>query len=99
MSVEMRRCPPLALTLALLAAAALCGSVLSCGQTAAAKCSQANCPGCCRDNVCQPFPAQAFTTCGLGGAACRACLPGQLCATGRCLADPDASFIPDDAGN
>lgn len=34
--------------------------------------------------------AQSAMACGLSGGECRSCLPGQLCAGGRCEKDPNA---------
>ncbi|HEY1086768.1 MAG TPA: hypothetical protein VGE37_03705, partial [Archangium sp.] len=42
---------------------------------------------------------QSAQACGPAGAECRACLPQQLCVSGTCLRDPDASVILDDGGN
>jgi hypothetical protein len=59
----------------LVAAVALAG----CGK----KCSPSSCAdGCCDNNdTCQP---PALSACGLNGAACAACLVGQICQDGAC---------------
>jgi hypothetical protein len=73
--------------------AALAVSVLAaaCGTQAPLKCQPSNCSGCCSaDGECLGASAQSKQACGSQGADCRACLPDQLCSTGRCVRDPDA---------
>lgn len=56
----------------------------SCGTTAK-KCLRSNCAGCCDQNdECQSGTA-AFA-CGADGRTCSACMPGQGCAAGACVA-------------
>lgn len=86
----MIRASALSLTILLLAA---------CGPTEAVKCTMANCSGCCTEaGECLASARQSAMECGPAGGTCAACLPGQLCATGRCVKDPDASVVLDDGG-
>ncbi len=64
---------------------ALAGALSSCGGTA--PCTPSMCPsGCCdASGQCQPAAPE---TCGLQGAACVACTPGQTCRLGACAALP-----------
>jgi hypothetical protein len=48
-----------------------------------AKCTPANCDGCCRDDQCQP--GDATNACGKDGAGCQVCTGQQACtASGAC---------------
>lgn len=86
----MIRASTLCITMLLLAA---------CGPVQPANCTMANCSGCCSESgECLGAMAQSGMACGTSGAECRSCLPGQLCSTGRCIKDPDASVILDDGG-
>ncbi|MGV3623223.1 MAG: hypothetical protein ACO1OB_20555 [Archangium sp.] len=86
----MIRASTLCLTMMLLAA---------CGPMEPVKCTMANCSGCCSESgECLGTMSQSASACGVSGAECRSCLPGQLCASGRCIKDPDASVILDDGG-
>lgn len=101
------------LVLAFALAAVVSGLAFSCSSTdapPAVACDSTNCGGCCEDAdggaVCVPLAKQEFDTCGHAGNACRACVPGQVCSSGSCLAGtvdsgvdagtPDAG--PKDAG-
>lgn len=56
------------------------------GGSVAARCSTANCAGCCdQSDVCQL--GQAATACGTGGNACLACGAGLKCSAGGCAPD------------
>lgn len=81
----------LALTSVLLLAA--------CGEQGPVKCTASNCSGCCTDTgECLGAMRQSPQACGASGAVCRACLPQQLCVSGACVRDPDASVLLDDGG-
>ncbi|PZR04425.1 MAG: hypothetical protein DI536_34270 [Archangium gephyra] len=71
----------------------------ACGPMQPVQCTMANCSGCCSESgECLGAMAQSAVACGTSGAECRSCLPGQLCSSGRCVKDPDASVILDDGG-
>jgi hypothetical protein len=75
--------------------------VAGCGTSRPASCLASTCGGCCgAQGECLATAAQDPRACGAAGATCRACLPGQLCAQGACVDDPDASVYLDqlDAG-
>ncbi|MBX7116253.1 MAG: hypothetical protein K1X64_18135 [Myxococcaceae bacterium] len=55
-------------------------------------CSSANCPGCCQNNTC--VTQQNDFTCGVNGAACVGCLPGDACQLGICAPPYDAGSGP-----
>jgi len=69
--------------LTLLFAALACGALLAgCGSSNAGSCNASNCKGCCDDKgVCQLPTAE---TCGVEGAACKACNAGNQCVNGTC---------------
>lgn len=60
----------------------------SCGPTEVV-CGPGTCDGCCEGGACVALGSQAFTRCGKAGAACRACVPGQICINGGCELDPN----------
>lgn len=47
-----------------------------------AKCTPANCQGCCRDDVCEEGTSKE--ACGSGADACQTCTGTQQCTLGRC---------------
>lgn len=71
----------------------------ACGTSAPVKCTTANCSGCCSEaGECLGPTKQSPQSCGREGGACRVCLPQQLCASGGCVTNPDASIPFEDAG-
>ncbi|MBX5484258.1 MAG: hypothetical protein IRZ16_20735 [Myxococcaceae bacterium] len=65
--------------------------VASCGPTEPIHCGPGTCSGCCTgEDKCIALDKQSFGVCGADGERCGACLPGQMCAHGACVADPDA---------
>lgn len=64
----------------------------ACGTQEPAKCTTANCSGCCDEaGACIGTASQSESVCGIKGAACRVCLPDQLCKVGACMHDPNAN--------
>lgn len=67
----------------------LAAGLVACSPSAPPRCQPSNCSGCCTDTgACLAFATQAPSTCGSSGAACKACVLGQTCSTGRCVVDP-----------
>ncbi|MEN9796519.1 MAG: hypothetical protein RL653_215 [Pseudomonadota bacterium] len=54
-------------------------------------CSPSTCAGCCLAGVCIRLGDQTAGTCGVQGAACRACLTGEMCDVGLCLPQESCS--------
>lgn len=64
-------------------------SASGCGGTQI-QCSPANCDGCCSDSgACVPLTGQSNASCGVEGAACRTCTPGNACTFGKCVGAAD----------
>ena len=71
----------------LLAAAVGLAGFSGCGPTTPPKCQASNCSGCCSgDGTCLGISKQSYNACGVGGASCRTCVPGQDCTNLRCVA-------------
>lgn len=52
------------------------------GPAEVARCTTANCTGCCRDDRCEQ--GATTSTCGANGAGCQICSGKQACVAGRC---------------
>jgi hypothetical protein len=52
------------------------------GMAGVSHCTAANCPGCCRDDVCQT--GDQVNGCGTGGRGCQVCAGDQKCSSGVC---------------
>jgi hypothetical protein len=70
------------------------GVTPSCGSSSI--CSPSNCSGCC-DSQGQCQSGKLLLTCGINGLTCTACVPGDVCQSGECLArGSDAGCSPAD---
>jgi hypothetical protein len=75
-------------------AAVLLLAVAGCGSDDKASCDPTSCQGCCNaagECVAGNMPA----LCGVGGAACVSCKPGEACNAGTCVPPCDSTTCPD----
>ncbi len=58
--------------------------VPSCGPTQKARCTRANCNGCCDSETGLCFNGTSPEACGVGAVSCQVCASGQACVDGQC---------------